>query len=146
MPPFGLVRFLEAVGVSSVQPVLISPAALLDTIEEGHHLGARLPRPADNPGQVLGRQHGAPGAAPRRCWPPSRAGRRRSRGACHGRAVAPRRRDRTARDGGCSRRTTRTVFEAERASLRDTAALARDTGHGVQARHIGAGACRQPPQ
>src|SRR6267154_1385281 len=30
MPPFGLVRFLEAVGVSSVQPRLISPASLLE--------------------------------------------------------------------------------------------------------------------
>jgi len=40
MPPFGLVRFLEAVGVSSVQPGLISPAALLDTIEEGRAIGA----------------------------------------------------------------------------------------------------------
>jgi len=35
MPPFGLVRFLEAVGVSSVQPQLMSAASLLDTIEEG---------------------------------------------------------------------------------------------------------------
>jgi hypothetical protein len=40
MPPFGLVRFLEAVGVSSVQPGLISPAALLDTIEEGRTIGS----------------------------------------------------------------------------------------------------------
>src|SRR5271169_6051841 len=40
MPPFGLVRFLEAVGVSSVQPGLISPASLLDTIEEGRAIGA----------------------------------------------------------------------------------------------------------
>jgi hypothetical protein len=40
MPPFGLVRFLEAVGASSVQPGLISPAALLDTIEEGRAIGA----------------------------------------------------------------------------------------------------------
>jgi hypothetical protein len=40
MPPFGLVRFLEAVGVSSVQPGLISPAALLDTIQEGRAIGA----------------------------------------------------------------------------------------------------------
>ena len=40
MPPFGLVRFLEAVGVSSVQPQLMSAAALLDTIEEGHAIGA----------------------------------------------------------------------------------------------------------
>jgi hypothetical protein len=35
MPPFGLIRFLEAVGVSSVQPQLMSAASLLDTIEEG---------------------------------------------------------------------------------------------------------------
>ena len=40
MPPFGLVRFLEAVGVSSVQPQLMSAAALLDTIEEGRAIGA----------------------------------------------------------------------------------------------------------
>jgi hypothetical protein len=40
MPPFGLVRFLEAVGVSSVQPELISAASLLDTIEEGRAIGA----------------------------------------------------------------------------------------------------------
>jgi hypothetical protein len=40
MPPFGLVRFLEAVGISSVQPRLISPAALLDTIEEGRAIDA----------------------------------------------------------------------------------------------------------
>jgi hypothetical protein len=40
MPPFGLVRFLEAVGVSSVQPGLISPASLLDTIEEGRAIAA----------------------------------------------------------------------------------------------------------
>jgi hypothetical protein len=40
MPPFGLVRFLEAVGISSVQPGLISPVALLDTIEEGRAIGA----------------------------------------------------------------------------------------------------------
>jgi hypothetical protein len=40
MTPFGLVRFLEAVGVSSVQPQLMSAAALLDTIEEGRAIGA----------------------------------------------------------------------------------------------------------
>jgi hypothetical protein len=39
MPPFGLVRFLEAVGVSSVQPQLMSAASLLDTIEEGRAIG-----------------------------------------------------------------------------------------------------------
>jgi hypothetical protein len=40
MPPFGLVRLLEAVGVSSVQPQLMSAASLLDTIEEGRGIGA----------------------------------------------------------------------------------------------------------
>ncbi len=35
MPPFGLVRFLEAVGVSSVQPELLSASSLLDTIQDG---------------------------------------------------------------------------------------------------------------
>jgi hypothetical protein len=40
MPPFGLVRFLEAVGISSVQPQLMSAASLLDTIEEGRAIGA----------------------------------------------------------------------------------------------------------
>jgi hypothetical protein len=40
MPPFGLVRFLEAVGVPSVQPQLMSAASLLDTIEEGRAIGA----------------------------------------------------------------------------------------------------------
>ena len=35
MPPFGLVRFLEAVGVSSVQPELLSASSLLDTIKDG---------------------------------------------------------------------------------------------------------------
>jgi hypothetical protein len=40
MPPFGLVRLLEAVGVSSVQPQLMSAASLLDTIEEGRAIGA----------------------------------------------------------------------------------------------------------
>jgi hypothetical protein len=39
MPPFGLVRFLEAVGVSSVQPQLMSAASLLDTVEEGRVIG-----------------------------------------------------------------------------------------------------------
>jgi len=39
MPPFGLVRLLEAVGVSSVQPQLLSAASLLDTIEEGRAIG-----------------------------------------------------------------------------------------------------------
>jgi hypothetical protein len=40
MPPFGLVRFLEAVDISSVQPQLMSAASLLDTIEEGRAIGA----------------------------------------------------------------------------------------------------------
>jgi hypothetical protein len=40
MPPFGLVRLLEAVGVFSVQPRPISPALLLETIEEGRAIGA----------------------------------------------------------------------------------------------------------
>jgi hypothetical protein len=40
MPPFGLVRFLEAVGISSVQPRVKSVASLLDTIEEGCAIGA----------------------------------------------------------------------------------------------------------
>jgi hypothetical protein len=35
MPPFGLVRFLEVVGVSSVQPELLSASSLLDTIQDG---------------------------------------------------------------------------------------------------------------
>ena len=35
MPPFGLVHFLEAVGVSSVQPELLSASSLLDTIQDG---------------------------------------------------------------------------------------------------------------
>jgi hypothetical protein len=35
MPPFGLVRFLEAVDVSSVQPELLSASSLLDTIQDG---------------------------------------------------------------------------------------------------------------
>jgi hypothetical protein len=40
MPPFGLVQFLEAVGVSSVQPELIRVSSLLDTIQEGRAIGA----------------------------------------------------------------------------------------------------------
>src|ERR1700751_676685 len=40
MPPFGLVRFLEAVGLSSVQPQLMSAASLLDTSEEGNAIDA----------------------------------------------------------------------------------------------------------
>lgn len=41
MPPFGLVRFLEAVGVSSVQPELLSASSLLDTIQDGRAISAR---------------------------------------------------------------------------------------------------------
>ena len=40
MPPFGLVRFLEAVGVSSVQPELLSASSLLDTIQDGRAIRA----------------------------------------------------------------------------------------------------------
>ena len=40
MPPFGLVQFLEAVGVSSVQPELISAASLLDMIPDGRAISA----------------------------------------------------------------------------------------------------------
>ncbi len=39
MPPFGLVNFLEAVGVSSVQPELKSVESLLDAMAEGSKLG-----------------------------------------------------------------------------------------------------------
>jgi hypothetical protein len=35
MPPFGLLRFLEAVGVSSVQPTLMSATSLLEMIQDG---------------------------------------------------------------------------------------------------------------
>jgi hypothetical protein len=41
MPPFGLLRFLEAVGVSSVQPALLSASSLLDTIQDGRAISAR---------------------------------------------------------------------------------------------------------
>ena len=40
IPPFGLVRFLEAVGVPSVQPELLSASLLLDTIQDGRAIGA----------------------------------------------------------------------------------------------------------
>jgi hypothetical protein len=40
MPPFGLVRFLEAVGVSSVQPELLTASLLLDTMQDGHAISA----------------------------------------------------------------------------------------------------------
>jgi hypothetical protein len=40
MPPFGLVRFLESVGVSSVQPALLSISSLLDSIQDGRAISA----------------------------------------------------------------------------------------------------------
>lgn len=40
MPPFGLVQFLETVGVSSVQPELLSATSLLDTIQDGRTISA----------------------------------------------------------------------------------------------------------
>ena len=40
MPPFGLVHFLEAVGVSSVQPALLSTTSLLDSIQDGRAISA----------------------------------------------------------------------------------------------------------
>jgi hypothetical protein len=40
MPPFGLVRFLEAVGVSSVQPELLTASLLLDAIQDGRAISA----------------------------------------------------------------------------------------------------------
>ena len=40
MPPFGLLQFLEAVGVSSVQPELVSAASLLDRIQDGRAISA----------------------------------------------------------------------------------------------------------
>jgi hypothetical protein len=40
MPPFGLLQFLEAVGISSVQPELISAASLLDMIPDGRAISA----------------------------------------------------------------------------------------------------------
>jgi hypothetical protein len=40
MPPFGLLRFLEAVGISSVQPGFLSAASLLDMLENGRAIGA----------------------------------------------------------------------------------------------------------
>ena len=40
MPPFGLIRFLEAVGIASVQPVLLSTSSLLDTIQDGNAISA----------------------------------------------------------------------------------------------------------
>jgi hypothetical protein len=40
MPPFGLVQFLEAIGVSSVQPELMSAPLLLDAIQDGRAIMA----------------------------------------------------------------------------------------------------------
>jgi hypothetical protein len=40
MPPFGLVQFLEAAGVTSVQPELISASSLLDKIQDGRTIRA----------------------------------------------------------------------------------------------------------
>jgi hypothetical protein len=40
MPPFGLVQFLEATGVSSVQPELMSAPLLLDAIQDGRAIMA----------------------------------------------------------------------------------------------------------
>ena len=40
MPPFGLVRFLEAVGLPSIQPEMVSTSSLLDMIEDGRAIGA----------------------------------------------------------------------------------------------------------
>ena len=40
MPPFGLVRFLESVGVSSVQPAQLSSSSLLDNIQDGRAISA----------------------------------------------------------------------------------------------------------
>jgi len=40
MPPFGLVRFLEAVGIASVQPALLSTSLLLDNIQDGNAISA----------------------------------------------------------------------------------------------------------
>jgi hypothetical protein len=40
MPPFGLVHFLEAVGVSAVQPALLSTTSLLDSIQDDRAISA----------------------------------------------------------------------------------------------------------
>src|SRR5262245_36153138 len=42
MPPFGLLQFLEAVGVSSVQPEFMSATSLLELIPDGRAIGADL--------------------------------------------------------------------------------------------------------
>jgi hypothetical protein len=40
MPPFGLLQFLEAVGLSSVQPELMTAMSLLEKIRDGHVISA----------------------------------------------------------------------------------------------------------
>ena len=40
MPPFGLVHFLESVGIASVQPALLNTSSLLDTIQGGSAISA----------------------------------------------------------------------------------------------------------
>ena len=42
MPPFGLLQFLEAIGVSAVQPELISATALLEMIQNGRALSTNI--------------------------------------------------------------------------------------------------------
>jgi hypothetical protein len=42
MAPFGLLQFLEAVGVYSVQPELTSAASLLDTIRDGRAMSSKV--------------------------------------------------------------------------------------------------------
>jgi hypothetical protein len=42
LPPFGLLQFLEAVGVSAVQPRLLSTTSLLEMIPDGNAISANL--------------------------------------------------------------------------------------------------------
>ena len=42
LPPFGLLRFLEAVGASSIQPELVSTTSLLEKIPDGHAITGNL--------------------------------------------------------------------------------------------------------
>jgi hypothetical protein len=42
LPPFGLLQFLEAVGVSAVQPRLLSTTSLLEMIPDGNAINANL--------------------------------------------------------------------------------------------------------
>jgi hypothetical protein len=42
LPPFGLLRFLETVGVSTVQPRLLSTTSLLEMIPDGNAISANL--------------------------------------------------------------------------------------------------------